>query len=180
MGKVKRLELWWQLYLYVTSGSGLRKKTSDHFMCVWVYHLYGRRDVTKPTFALRNFTNAPNKHPSFCCEAASWYLPQTKTVPSVSQPKPLYLPTSCWDHHLLESQPGAVILARGNLTRRAHGICQKLSDRQNLKIKQASSSRANSTPHAIKTTNFPIVQLNLILHYDNSNKGPKHIRTEVL
>jgi hypothetical protein len=26
MGKVKRLELWWQLYLYVTSGSGLRKK----------------------------------------------------------------------------------------------------------------------------------------------------------
>jgi hypothetical protein len=37
MGKVKRLELWWQLYLYVTSGSGLRNKTSDHFMCVWVY-----------------------------------------------------------------------------------------------------------------------------------------------
>jgi hypothetical protein len=26
MGKVKRLELWLQLYLYVTSGSGLRKK----------------------------------------------------------------------------------------------------------------------------------------------------------
>jgi hypothetical protein len=26
MGKVKRLELWWQLYLYVTAGSGLRKK----------------------------------------------------------------------------------------------------------------------------------------------------------
>jgi hypothetical protein len=26
MGKVKRLELWWQLYLYVTSVSGLRKK----------------------------------------------------------------------------------------------------------------------------------------------------------
>jgi hypothetical protein len=26
MGKVERLELWWQLYLYVTSGSGLRKK----------------------------------------------------------------------------------------------------------------------------------------------------------
>jgi hypothetical protein len=26
MGKVKRLELWWQLYLYVTSGSGVRKK----------------------------------------------------------------------------------------------------------------------------------------------------------
>jgi hypothetical protein len=38
MGKVKRLELWWQLYLYVTFGSGLRKKTSDHFMCVWVYN----------------------------------------------------------------------------------------------------------------------------------------------
>jgi hypothetical protein len=26
MGKVKRLELWWQMYLYVTSRSGLRKK----------------------------------------------------------------------------------------------------------------------------------------------------------
>jgi hypothetical protein len=37
VGKVKRLELWWQLYLYVTSGSRIRKKTSDHFMCVWVY-----------------------------------------------------------------------------------------------------------------------------------------------
>jgi hypothetical protein len=37
MGKVKRLELWWQPYLYVTSVSGLRKKSSDGFFCVWVY-----------------------------------------------------------------------------------------------------------------------------------------------
>jgi hypothetical protein len=41
MGKVKRLELWWQLYLYVTSGWGLRTKppiTSCAFECTggWV------------------------------------------------------------------------------------------------------------------------------------------------
>ena len=38
----------------------------------------------------------------------------------------------------------------------------------------------HSTPPAIKTTSFPTVQLNLIFHYDNSNKGPKHVRTFVL
>jgi hypothetical protein len=31
MGNVKRLELWWQPYLYVTSGSGLRKKPPTDF-----------------------------------------------------------------------------------------------------------------------------------------------------
>jgi hypothetical protein len=41
MGKVKRLELWWQLYLYATSGSGLRKKpaiTLCAFECtIWLF-----------------------------------------------------------------------------------------------------------------------------------------------
>jgi hypothetical protein len=43
MGKVKRLELWWQLYLYVTSGSGLRKKpaiTLCAFECTWLKIAY--------------------------------------------------------------------------------------------------------------------------------------------
>jgi hypothetical protein len=31
MGKVKRLELWWQPYLYVTTGSGLRKNPPTDF-----------------------------------------------------------------------------------------------------------------------------------------------------
>jgi hypothetical protein len=44
MGKVKRLELWWQLYLYVTSGSGLRKKpaiTLCAFECTCQNEKYG-------------------------------------------------------------------------------------------------------------------------------------------
>jgi hypothetical protein len=56
MGKVKRLELWWQLYLYVTSGSGLRKKTSDHFMCVWVYN------VTQASSHLHPGLKSSNNH----------------------------------------------------------------------------------------------------------------------
>jgi hypothetical protein len=42
MGKIKRLELWWQLYLYVTSGSGLKKKpaiTLCAFECTIVQFL---------------------------------------------------------------------------------------------------------------------------------------------
>jgi hypothetical protein len=63
MGKVNRLELWWQLYLYVTSGSGLRKKTSDHFMCIWVYQQYlGKQYTTYGPYSLEVLWLHTNKN----------------------------------------------------------------------------------------------------------------------
>jgi hypothetical protein len=42
MGKVKRLELWWQLYLYVTSGWDLEKKQRSLYVRLSVHlQLYG-------------------------------------------------------------------------------------------------------------------------------------------
>jgi hypothetical protein len=48
MEKVKRLELWWQPYLYVTSGLGLSKKTTDGFFCVWVSKNHGNSNIYLP------------------------------------------------------------------------------------------------------------------------------------
>jgi hypothetical protein len=64
MGKVKRLELWWQLYLYVTSGSGLRKKpalTLCAFECTRVFEIRNgiageTKVVTMNTLPVRTYT----------------------------------------------------------------------------------------------------------------------------
>jgi hypothetical protein len=48
MGKVKGLELWWQLYLCVTSGSGLRKKPAITLCAFWVYRHWGSVQAVRP------------------------------------------------------------------------------------------------------------------------------------
>jgi hypothetical protein len=68
MGKVKRLELWWQLYLYVTSGSGLRKNQRSLYVrlsvqlgCHWAdfhtvwYFIIFRTSVEKIKVTLKSF-----------------------------------------------------------------------------------------------------------------------------
>jgi hypothetical protein len=58
MGEVKLLELWWQLYLYVTSGSGLRKSQRSLYVRLSVQslilHTWGPRILFLPLLSVRN------------------------------------------------------------------------------------------------------------------------------
>ena len=63
MGKVKRLELWWQLYVHVTSGSGLRKFQADGFFFDRVYNYVA---ATRLYFESLHLTQSQFSSPFTC------------------------------------------------------------------------------------------------------------------
>jgi hypothetical protein len=70
MGKVKRLELWWQLYIYVTSGSGIRNNQRSLYVRLSVHseickcgvHLLNTSELISPEGADITFMPSSNRY----------------------------------------------------------------------------------------------------------------------